>query len=311
MNTNQKNKPIDWLKGIGYGLLLIIIFYAVQFAIMIPITIVYTVMLISQSGAALAADPEALMNGLMESGIPTIVTAAATVVTAIVFALWYFLKYGRRSKRKLGETLKTSFTGKRTVLYIIASVFTYLMALDVVSVINLVSPASVDAYQELLQQISSGSQGLYLVTVIVLAPIGEECLFRGLLLKKLGKYMPAAAAIAIQALLFGVFHMNAVQGIYVLALGLLCGYAAYRTHSVLPAVFIHLVHNSISFVIQLLPESLLSNDLVWVFAPLLPLALLVCLYRVWGFHIDLKEPVLEIAAPETIVSENIMPEQEG
>ena len=322
MNTNQKNKPGNWIKGIGYGLLLIVIFYAIQFAIMIPIIAVYTAMLISQNGAALAMDPESLMTGLMESGVLTVVTAAATVVTAIVFGLWYYLKYGRKSDKKLGETLKYSFTGKRTVLYIVASVFTYLMALDVVAVINLISPSSVGAYTELMQQISSGSQGLLLVTVTILAPIGEECLFRGLLLKKLGKYMPAAAAIVIQAVLFGVFHMNVVQGFYVLALGLLCGYAAYQTHSVLPAIFMHLVHNSMSFVIQLLPESLLSNDLVWVVAPLIPLAIGCSLFHVWGFCFDLKEPVnVEVKEKaiatefdemsETVVQENTIPEQEG
>ena len=55
--------------------------------------------------------------------------------------------------------------------------------------------------------------------------------------------LPFAAANAIQAAGFGLFHMNPVQGAYAFLIGLALGYVARRCGSLLPAMALHAVFN--------------------------------------------------------------------
>lgn len=77
---------------------------------------------------------------------------------------------------------------------------------------------------------------------------------RGLILKNLQKYFFVPAVIVIQAVIFGIFHMNWVQGIYVLPIGAALGYVAIKSRSVLLSIYMHLFYNLLSFVLELLPE---------------------------------------------------------
>ncbi|MEZ5063320.1 MAG: CPBP family intramembrane glutamic endopeptidase [bacterium] len=73
--------------------------------------------------------------------------------------------------------------------------------------------------------------------------IGEEWLYRGLLQRALERTLPGAAAIATQAVAFGLVHGPA-RAIPATLLGLLLGWIARRTGSVWPGVVAHLVSNS-------------------------------------------------------------------
>ena len=54
--------------------------------------------------------------------------------------------------------------------------------------------------------------------------------------------------------LFGIFRANWVQGLYVLPVGAALGYVAVKRRSVLPCIFMHLLYNSSSFVVFMLPD---------------------------------------------------------
>ncbi|HOO28958.1 MAG TPA: CPBP family intramembrane metalloprotease, partial [Lachnospiraceae bacterium] len=194
-------KKFGRLKAIGYTLLMILLFYLIQFAITVPIIIVYAFQYIAGIDAPI--DMQSFIASITENGLITIVTAVSTVATTLVFALWYYFKYGRLQKRSLPELWGNAFGVKKTILYIVGSLFCYFMASNTISGIDLISPSSVDAYTEMMQQISSGSQGLLLLAVVILAPIGEECLFRGLVFQRFRKYFTIVAAWILQAVFFG------------------------------------------------------------------------------------------------------------
>ena len=60
-----------------------------------------------------------------------------------------------------------------------------------------------------------GESNIFLTILVVgiVAPFAEELLFRGIIYKTLSKSMSIPAVIIIQGVLFGVYHMNLVQGI--------------------------------------------------------------------------------------------------
>lgn len=77
----------------------------------------------------------------------------------------------------------------------------------------------------------------------ILAPITEEILFRGLVLRTLLPY-GKRFAILMSAFLFGIFHANVVQTPYALFVGLVLGYTAVE-HSILWAMVLHMFNNMI------------------------------------------------------------------
>lgn len=86
------------------------------------------------------------------------------------------------------------------------------------------------------------------VTVCVLAPIIEEILFRGILLRGLLQNgVSPIAAIFLSSFLFGLAHLNPWQFLGAGILGSIFGYVYYRTKSLWLPMFLHALNNCISF----------------------------------------------------------------
>lgn len=87
------------------------------------------------------------------------------------------------------------------------------------------------------------------VTIGLLAPLAEEIVFRGAVLRSLLDKQRPWVAIAISALLFAVAHLNPAQMPHAFMVGLLLGWMYYRTGSILPGMAYHWANNSAAYVI--------------------------------------------------------------
>lgn len=84
----------------------------------------------------------------------------------------------------------------------------------------------------------------------LLAPVCEELVFRGAVLRALLRWTPRHwLAIAISALLFALIHANPIQMPHAFLVGLLLGWLYYRTDSIVPGIVYHWVNNSIAYVV--------------------------------------------------------------
>lgn len=79
--------------------------------------------------------------------------------------------------------------------------------------------------------------------VVVMAPIFEETIFRFLIMGGVNKLLPFIAANIIQAFLFGLYHMNLVQGIYAFILGLYIGYIKKIFGGIIYCIVFHMSLN--------------------------------------------------------------------
>lgn len=87
------------------------------------------------------------------------------------------------------------------------------------------------------------------LTIGIAAPILEELIFRGVVLKRfLEKYNPQKA-IFWSAFIFGIFHLNPWQFIAAFLIGLVIGWLYYKTKSLWPGLFIHFANNTFSFLL--------------------------------------------------------------
>ena len=89
------------------------------------------------------------------------------------------------------------------------------------------------------------TDAVLIVYVCFLAPVLEETLFRGMILPGLLPWGEKFAVVA-SSVLFGMFHMNLLQGISAFFMGLVLGTVAARSGSVFPGIFIHFLNNSLS-----------------------------------------------------------------
>jgi uncharacterized protein len=82
------------------------------------------------------------------------------------------------------------------------------------------------------------------VSTCLLAPVLEEMLFRGVLLRGFLTQQPRWAAITYSAFFFGVAHLNIYQFILAFLLGLLLGWLFERSRSLIPCIALHAAVNS-------------------------------------------------------------------
>ena len=88
------------------------------------------------------------------------------------------------------------------------------------------------------------------VSTCILAPLLEEFLCRGMMLRGMLTRMRPWKAIFWSALIFAVMHMNPWQSIPAFLIGLFLGWVYWRTHSLWATIFLHFLNNAASTVIS-------------------------------------------------------------
>lgn len=104
-----------------------------------------------------------------------------------------------------------------------------------------------ESYQEVQAGQFSAFFALGLVCYGLITPIAEELMFRGVVYGRMRSMMNVKAAMVMSALLFGMYHMNAVQGIYGFLMGCLMVYAYEYFGTFKAAVFIHITANVLAY----------------------------------------------------------------
>jgi hypothetical protein len=87
---------------------------------------------------------------------------------------------------------------------------------------------------------------VFAVLIIGIAPgFAEEFVFRGYIQTRLVERWGRWVGIVITAVLFGIMHMDVLQGTFVVGFGLYIGYVAEKAGSIRPTMVCHAVNNSI------------------------------------------------------------------
>lgn len=94
-----------------------------------------------------------------------------------------------------------------------------------------------------------------ILSIALVAPVLEECLFRGAIEGHLLTKMKPWAAILISAAVFGLVHMNPAQVVYAFLVGIVLGWLYWRSGSVLPSIVAHVLNNSIAVITMRMAES--------------------------------------------------------
>ena len=91
-----------------------------------------------------------------------------------------------------------------------------------------------------------------MIAAVIAAPLVEEIVFRGVVMRALLSKMAVAPTLAIQGVLFGLAHVDPVRGvgnvglvIVLTAVGCSFGAAAYWLRRIGPTVLAHAIYNGV------------------------------------------------------------------
>lgn len=128
----------------------------------------------------------------------------------------------------------------------------------VVSILTVILQILIPSYTNIQDQLMSTHNSVFqLVIVILLIPIYEEILFRYVIFGYLKENYNIVCAVIGQALVFGFFHLNIVQGIYTFLLGIALALVYMYSESLIGSIILHIVFNL--FGILIIPTLAATN----------------------------------------------------
>ena len=101
---------------------------------------------------------------------------------------------------------------------------------------------------ETLEGIVQATGGLGLLAVVsslLLAPIGEELMFRGVVYRGLSNSFGAKSAIVWSGIAFALYHIDPVHAAAVVLMGVWFGWLRWYTGSIIPCILAHVMNNSV------------------------------------------------------------------
>lgn len=115
-------------------------------------------------------------------------------------------------------------------------------------------PEMPEWFEEVMSGLTGGNFILSFICVSIFAPLFEEWLCRGVVLRGLLTKMRPASAIAVSAAFFAVLHMNPWQALPAFLLGVVFGYVYYKTGSLKLTMLMHFVNNTMALIMSRIPS---------------------------------------------------------
>ena len=120
----------------------------------------------------------------------------------------------------------------------------------------------------------------YAITLIVLAPLTEEPVFRGFILQAWLRRGPWVG-IVLSGFLFGLFHLQIAPLLPLTLLGMVLGLLAQRSRSVLSSMIAHASYNTVATLFVIVPSLQAVREVVFLAAGIVALPIAALL--VWLF----------------------------
>ena len=119
--------------------------------------------------------------------------------------------------------------------------------------LNAIMPETPEWFENAMSQIMDAPVWITLISVSIFAPLFEEWLCRGVILRGLLQKTHPVSAILVSAVFFAVLHMNPWQALPAFILGALFGFIYYKTGSLKLTMLMHCVNNTLSVVVSRIP----------------------------------------------------------
>jgi membrane protease YdiL (CAAX protease family) len=156
--------------------------------------------------------------------------------------------------RKAGVKLSKLFPAKSFNVLILIPVLIFLWAAqNLIGEVNIALDKVLPPpawFWELFNKIFESDYGIYgaILKVVIMAPIVEELIFRGVIMHGLMRNYSKFTAVFVSALMFALFHLNPWQFPATFILGLLLGLLMVRTRNIYLCILGHTINNGLALI---------------------------------------------------------------
>ena len=165
----------------------------------------------------------------------------AIAIGTLVLLLWKKPRFFRREIMRQGRPMGFGSFALILSLFMCAQLFSQI-GIILMNIILSILGIDLMGYMEMAASVDTDNFSMWLYAGLG-APIFEELLFRGLVMRSLEPY-GKRMAILVSALLFGFYHGNPLQAPFAAMVGMVLGYVAME-HNIVWAMVLHMFNNLI------------------------------------------------------------------
>lgn len=207
-------------------------------------------MVVAQQGGRIESGEqlrEALLAGVQQ---PTILLAsgAATQVMLLLTAL----AAAMLSPRPVVERLRLNPSTLSPLGYVIAPIGAFAISIlfgSLVSLLQIHESGTLKLLGDAFRHLTPVQVVFAVLIVGVMPGFAEEMLFRGYIQTRLVQRLGRWGGVLITAALFGIMHMDPLQGTFAIGFGIYIGYLADKCGSIRPGMLCHAFNNSVQVVL--------------------------------------------------------------
>ena len=211
MKQSAGGRTVQVLIALGKSVCYLALFLGAQLLVMLPVVVA-------------AAVQSALENWEAAEQLSGVLYESAMLFTAVsgLLAIGVILLFYRIRRKKLGDALWLRWVEGPGLLS--GAALAPALYLAVTVAMMALPEAWLDSYAEASSGVSGGGV-IGIVAVVLVAPVVEEFIFRGLIMTRLAQAMPGWLAAALSAAIFGLCHGHPVWFAYTFVLGVwICGW---------------------------------------------------------------------------------------
>lgn len=250
----------NFLKQFGKAICYFVLFIGMQFVVTFGFSIIYGIKagfeMAMQAGASDAAqdmgiateqaafDAQAISQGATDFMMQNLNLISILAGCLTILTLWIFFLI--RSKKLLVETNVRKVSVKYVPMIVALGIT---MSATISFGLSLLPESWLEAYAEQSSMVLGSSGVAMVIANMIVAPIVEEVIFRGLILSRLRKAVPLVWAVVISSVLFGIAHGQIVWIIYAFVLGVILSAVTVKTESLTASILLHMAFNVFGTVI--------------------------------------------------------------
>lgn len=190
-----------------------------------------------------------------------LLSVCAATACGLVFGLIYL--------HSLKKDIYFSERGYTPVKYlpfcIIGGVAVQFFASSLLTEIEFFCPQWFVEYKKMVEGLQIKGSLISMAYIGIIGPVSEEVIFRGAIFGKLRQCTTEKMANLLQALMFGLYHLNFIQGVYAFLLGYYLGEMRIKGESVYSSILVHMAFNLTSIaILYFLPEEM-EGHLFFIF----------------------------------------------
>lgn len=178
------------------------------------------------------------------------------LISSIITFCWFLLairflkKYNIKLTHFIGKPLKKRFIFEVPVSFLITYIGGVGFILIILSLLYKINPQFLNSLSSKLKDEPHNYMSTSMIIVgfigsVIVAPITEEIIFRGILLKKIYSKCGVKKSILYSSLIFFIIHLR--PNPILLFLGISCAILVYKYKSLVPGMILHMINNFIVF----------------------------------------------------------------